>query len=275
MYAGEKNSVSQKPVTVRTLQEMKRRTEKIACLTCYDASFAVLLDAAGVDVILVGDSLGMVIQGHSSTLPVTLSDMLYHCSLVARATHRAFLMVDMPFMSYSNSSQAIDNAARLLAEGGAQMVKLEGGGHIVDIVADLSRRQIPVCGHLGLTPQSVHKLGGYRIQGREQEAADLILKEALQLEQAGAEALVLECVPATLATKISDRLTIPVIGIGAGRGCDGQVLVLYDMLNVTPGKKPKFSENFMRGSRDISDAVGAFVTEVKSQEFPQQKHEFK
>jgi 3-methyl-2-oxobutanoate hydroxymethyltransferase len=213
-------------ITLKTLREYKRKNEKFACLTAYDASFAHLLDNNGIDVLLVGDSLGMVVQGHDSTLPVTVDDMVYHCQAVSRGSQRALLMADMPFMGDASPARALDSAARLMKEGGAQIVKLEGGAVMVETIALLSSRGIPVCAHLGLLPQSINKLGAYQIQGRDDVGAQRILDDARLLEQAGADVLLLECVPAGLAAKVTRNATVPVIGIGAGNGCDGQVLVI-------------------------------------------------
>jgi 3-methyl-2-oxobutanoate hydroxymethyltransferase len=243
-------------------------------LTCYDASFAALLDHAGVDTLLIGDSLGNVIQGHDSTLPVTLEDMIYHTRCVARGSKRAFIVADMPFGSYQLSpAQAFENAARLLAAG-AQMVKLEGGAVMVDTVAFLVSRGVPVCGHLGLTPQSVHQLGGYRVQGREENAARQLIADAEALAAAGAALIVLEAVPAKLAAEATRRTAALTIGIGAGVDCDGQVLVLHDMLDVYPGKKAKFVKNFMAGASSVQDAVETYVKQVKAKEFPGLEHSF-
>jgi 3-methyl-2-oxobutanoate hydroxymethyltransferase len=253
---------------------MKAAQEKIAVLTAYDASFSHALEEAGVEVILVGDSLGMVIQGQESTLPVTVDDMVYHTANVVRGSEKAFIIADLPFMSYANADQAIANAARLMAEGGAQMVKLEGGAVIADTIAELTARGIPVCAHLGLLPQSVHRLGGYIVQGREQEAADELLADALKLEQAGADMLVMECVPAALAARVTDALSIPVIGIGAGKDCDGQVLVLYDMLGLTPGRRPRFSHDFLADTGAIQAAITKYVQDVKSGAFPTPEQQF-
>ena len=260
------------PVTTQSLLGMKANGEKIAVVTSYDASFTSLLEDAGVEVLLVGDSLGMVVQGHDSTLPVTLDDMIYHGACVARAAKRALRVVDMPFMSYATVAQALDSASRMMREGGAHMLKLEGGALIYETVSTLTQHGIPVCGHLGLTPQSVHQLGGYRVQGRDDDAAARLLDEALGLEQAGALLLVLECVPAALAKQVSERLRIPVIGIGAGVDCDGQVLVLYDLLGITPGKRPNFSHNFLEAGRDIPAALNAYVEAVKAKRFPAPEH---
>jgi len=262
-------------MTLTHLRKLKTNGEKITALTVYDASFANLLDQAGLDILLVGDSLGMVIQGHDSTLPVTIDDMIYHCRLVQRGSQRALLVVDMPFMTYATPEIALSNAARLMREGQAQVVKLEGGSWLVETVHLLTERGIPVCAHLGLTPQSVHQLGGYRIQGRTENEAERLLKEALALESAGASLLVIECIPTALATEITSHLTIPVIGIGAGATCDGQVLVLYDMLGITPGKRPSFSKDFLAGQGSIPAAIEAFVKAVKVKTFPGDEHTFK
>jgi 3-methyl-2-oxobutanoate hydroxymethyltransferase len=262
------------PVTLTTLDQMKQRGEKIACLTAYDASFAVLLDAADVDVVLVGDSLGMVIQGHDTTVPVTMDQMVYHCAAVARGVHRPFLMADLPFMSYPSRELALTNAVRLMQEGGARVIKLESGKGQTDIVEFLARHDIAVCAHLGLKPQSVHKTGGFRVQGREADAAQRMLEDALALEAAGADLLLLECIPSELGRTISQAVTVPVIGIGAGPDTDGQILVLYDVLDITSGRKPRFVRNFMDGSRSPQEAVSRYVQAVKSGEYPAPEHCF-
>ena len=260
--------------TLNALQTLHRQQEKIAMLTCYDASFAALLEAQGIDVLLVGDSLGMVLQGHETTLPVTLDDMAYHTACVARGARLAFIIADMPFGTFQVSPQeTFAHAARLMAAG-AQMVKLEGGAEMVATVQFLTARGIPVCGHIGLTPQSVHQMGGYRVQGKHADTAQRLIADALALQQAGAGMIVLEAMPATLATDISAQLTIPTIGIGAGAGCAGQVLVLHDMLGVYPGKKARFVKNFMTGSSSIQDAVKHYVSEVKNGSFPAAEHSF-
>jgi 3-methyl-2-oxobutanoate hydroxymethyltransferase len=261
-------------LSLTALRKMKAAQEKIAVLTAYDASFSHALEEAGVEVILVGDSLGMVVQGQESTVPVTVDDMIYHTANVVRGCETPFIIADMPFMSYANADKAIANAARLMAEGGAQMVKLEGGEVIADTVAQLTSRGIPVCAHLGLLPQSVHRLGGYIVQGREQQAAEELLADAMRLEQAGADMLVLECVPATLAQRITESLSIPVIGIGAGKDCDGQVLVIYDMLGLTPGRRPRFSHDFLADTGSIQAALSSYVQAVKSAEFPNAEQQF-
>lgn len=256
-------------ITPRRLASMKRERQRIACLTCYDASFAQLLEQTGVDVLLVGDSLGNVLQGHRSTLAVTLDDMVYHTACVARGASSPLLIADLPFLSYATREQAIESARRLMGEGGARMVKLEGGVRVVDTVQTLVDFGVPVCAHLGLLPQSVHRLGGYRYQGRDNQGAQRIRDEALALEQAGAELLVLECVPAQLAAELSQQLCLPVIGIGAGAECDGQVLVLHDMLGANPSGQPRFSRDFLTGQTDgLRGAVEAYVSAVKSGAFP-------
>ena len=264
-----------KPVTLTTLKDMKRRGEKIACLTAYDFTFASLLDKAGVDLIMVGDSLGMVMQGHETTLPVSVADMVYHSRCAARGTSRVLLVVDLPFMSYQESPEkALANAGRLMRKGGAQVVKLEGGAVMAETVRFLVERGVPVCAHLGLTPQSVHQLGGYRVQGREATAAERIRQDAKILQDAGAGLLVLEAVPEELARTITAELEMPTIGIGAGKDCDGQVLVLQDMLGIYPRGSPKFSKNFMAGAASIDDAIKAYVASVKSGAFPGPEHSF-
>ena len=260
-------------VTVERLRRMKAAGERIACLTGYDASFGRLLDEAGVDLILVGDSLGMLVGGHETTVPVTMDEMVYHTAAVARARPRTFLVADLPFMSYTTPEQALANSARLMQGGGAQAVKLEGGRTQADTVRRLSEQGVPVCAHIGLTPQSVHKLGGYRVQGRLPEAARAMLEDARVLQEAGADLLVLECVPSALAREVSGTLAIPVIGIGAGPSCDGQVLVLYDALGITPGRVPRFARNFLTEGRDVRGALAAYVEAVKSGTFPGPEHE--
>jgi len=262
------------PVTLSTLARMKADGEKIACLTGYDASFAVLLDAAEVDVVLVGDSLGMVIQGHDTTVPVTMDDMVYHCRAVARGLNRPFLIADLPFMSYPSKEQALANSVRLLQEGGAEMVKLESGGNQIEIVEFLAGHDIAVCAHLGLKPQSVHKTGGFRVQGREQSAAERMIADARRLESAGADIVLLECIPAVLGKTITAELHVPVIGIGAGPGTDGQILVSYDILDITTGRKPRFVRNFMDGAGNNLQALKNYVQAVKQGEYPAPEHCF-
>ncbi len=260
------------PLSINDLQAMKQRGEKISCLTAYDASFSALINKAGIDVILVGDSLGMVIQGHPTTLPVSIGDMIYHARCVSQPNQRVFVIADLPFMSYSTPIIAAENAAKLIQQGGAQMVKLEGAR--VETVRFLVDQGIPVCGHLGLLPQLINQLGSYQVQGKTPADAERILTEAHQLEDAGATLLILECVPATLAKEISAQLSIPVIGIGAGVHCDGQVLVLYDMLNISITKRPRFSKNFMQGSLSIEAAISAYHQAVKQVLFPSIEHSF-
>jgi 3-methyl-2-oxobutanoate hydroxymethyltransferase len=262
-----------KPVTLSTLKAMRERGEKIAVLTGYDASFARVMDEAGVDIILVGDSLGMVVQGHGSTLPVKLSEMCYHTRCVARGVTRAFIVADLPFASYQQSpQQAYASAAKLMAAG-AHMVKLEGGAVMAETIDFLVSRGIPVCAHVGLLPQSVNQLGGYRVQGRDDAAARRLLQDAKAIEAAGAGLVVLEAIPAVLAGELTRALAIPTIGIGAGPECSGQVLVLYDMLGLYP-QAPKFSKNFMDGAGSIPAALAAYVQAVKSGSFPDAAHSF-
>jgi len=253
---------------------MKEEGEPIACLTAYDASFAVLVDAAGVDLVLVGDSLGMVIQGHDTTVPVTVNDVVYHTRAVARGLRRPFLVADMPFMSYANPDQALENSVRMMQEGGAMMIKLEGGEGQVEIVEHLARHDIPVCAHLGLKPQSVHKIGGFRVQGREAEKAKDMKRAAKRLQDAGADIVLLECVPNELGKSICASLEVPVIGIGAGPDVDGQILVLYDILDITQGKTPRFVRNFQAGQTSPLDAIRAYVRAVKDRSYPAPEHCF-
>ena len=261
-------------VTVTTLQKMREQGERIAMLTCYDASFASLLDDAGVDTILIGDSLGMVVQGHDSTLPVTLDDIVYHTRCVAAGCRRAMVIADMPFGSYQESpNQAFRHAAALMAAG-AHMVKLEGGTAMGPTIAFLAERGIPVCGHIGLTPQSVHQLGGYRVQGKGTDEAKQLHVDAHAVEDAGARLVVIETIPSELGREVTDALRIPTIGIGAGPGCSGQVLVLHDMLDVYPGRKARFVKNFMMGAGSVQAAVARYVDEVKRGAFPGPEHGF-
>lgn len=261
-------------VTLPKLADYKRDGKKFAVLTAYDASFAALVEQAGVDVVLVGDSLGMVVQGHETTLPVTMDHMIYHTRAVAAGCSRALVMADMPFMSAHSPEQALINAGRLMQEGGAHIVKLEGGAAQAETVRRLAQHGIPVCAHLGLQPQSVHKLGGYRVQGRAEAAARAMREEARALEQAGADLLLLECVPRSLAREITAAARVPVIGIGAGPDCDAQVLVLYDLLGVTAGRTPKFARNFLQDGASVADAVGAYVRAVQDGKFPADPHSF-
>ena len=264
-----------KPVTLTELARMREAGEKIAMLTAYDASFATLCERNGVDVQLVGDSLGNVIQGQKSTLPVSMEHMVYHTECVARGTHRAWIISDLPFASYQESpQQALRNAARLMAAG-AQMVKLEGGKYLAETVRFLVERGVPVCAHIGLTPQSVHQLGGYRVQGRTESGASQMKEDALALEAAGAAMCVFEMVPAELAAGITRSLTsMATIGIGAGKDCDGQVLVLHDMLGIYPGKTARFVRNFMEGSASIDEAISRYAAAVKDGSFPAPEHSY-
>ncbi|CUA85775.1 MULTISPECIES: 3-methyl-2-oxobutanoate hydroxymethyltransferase [Gulbenkiania] len=260
--------------TVNTLQKMAAEGQKISMLTCYDASFAALLDEAGVDILLIGDSLGMVVQSHDSTLPVTLDEMVYHTRCVARGASRALVLADLPFGAYQESlAQAFASSARLM-QAGAHMVKLEGGGFMADTVRFLVERGIPVCAHIGLTPQFVNAFGGYRVQGKSATDAERILEDAQRLADAGASLVLMECVPADLARRVTETLSVPTIGIGAGPDVSGQVLVLHDMLGVYPGKKARFVKNFMNGAPSIQAAVKAYVESVKNGTFPTAEHCF-
>lgn len=269
----ESGAITRKLVTIPSLFELRQRNEKITMLTCYDASFASMMDRCGVEILLIGDSLGMVCQGHNSTLPVSIADMVYHTASVARGNQHALLLADMPFASYATPEQAYANAAQLI-QAGAHMVKLEGGQWLLETVKFLTERSIPVCAHLGLTPQSVHQLGGYKVQGKTDAAAELLKTEALALQAAGASLLVLEAIPSALAKQVTEALNIPTIGIGAGPDCSGQVLVMHDMLGVFPGKKARFVKNFMEGQSSIEQAILAFVREVKEVSFPAPEHCF-
>ena len=273
MYADTSAKKLTRPITLSQLQKMKAEGEKFTCLTSYDATFTHVMNAAGVETILIGDSLGMVIQGQDSTLPVTIADMCYHISAVKRGNSHAFLIADMPFMSYSKPEQALDNAAKLM-QAGANMVKLEGGSWLCDTVKLLSQRGIPVCAHLGLTPQAVHKLGGYKVQGKTTAAAETIKQESLALEAAGADILLYECIPTELGREITALVSVPTIGIGAGQHTDGQVLVLHDMLGINLGKRPRFVKNFLTDGRSIQQAFEAYVDEVKHTTFPAAEHGF-
>jgi len=270
----EQRGIKEPPVNVSTLRKMKQEGEPIACLTAYDASYAVLVDAARTDLVLVGDSLGMVIQGHDTTVPVTVDDIIYHSRTVARGLRRAFLVADMPFMSYTEPGVALDNAVRLMQEGGAMMVKLEGGDDQVEIVEHLARHDIPVCAHLGLRPQSVHKIGGFKVQGRDPNQAQEMLAAAKRLQDAGADIVLLECVPNEVGKVITEALDVPVIGIGAGPDVDGQILVLYDVLDITQGRTPRFVKNFQADCTSPLAALQAYVREVKDGEYPAPEHCF-
>jgi len=261
-------------LTLKAIQNMKTEGEKIAVLTAYDASFASLLDDNGVDAFIVGDSLGMVCQGHDSTLPVTVDDMVYHSANVVRGSQRSYVIVDFPYQSYTTVEQTLATARRLVNEGGAQMVKLEGGQSQIANIEALVAAGFSVCGHLGLEPQSVKELGGYKVQGRDEDSAQRILNDAKSLQQAGIKILVLECIPSSLGKTISEALSIPVIGIGAGIDCDGQVLVTYDMLGISRGHKAKFVKNFLQGNTDIESAIRAYVDEVKQAKYPALEHSY-
>ena len=259
-------------VTVNTLQALKEKGEKFCCITAYDATFSRLISEAGAETMLVGDSLGMVLQGYDSTIPVTIEDMAYHTTCVARGNTGAMVIGDMPFMSYTTPEQTLENAT-VLMQAGAQMVKLEGGTWLSDSIQMLVERGVPVCAHLGLTPQSVNVFGGYRVQGRTPKGAKSILADAVEIQDAGASMLVLECVPTELAADISEKLRIPVIGIGAGPGTDAQVLVMHDMLGLS-GHTPRFVKNFMVGQATIQDALRAFVEAVKAGDYPGPEHSY-
>jgi len=259
-----------KMLSISDLAAMKKAGEKISCLTAYDASFSNLLDGAGIDVILVGDSLGMVIQGHATTIPVTIEDMVYHSRCVTASRKRAFVVADLPFACYATPEMALENAVRLMQAGGAQMVKLEGAKP--EVIRFLVDQGIPVCGHLGLLPQSVNCIGGYKVQGRDSAQAQQLLEAAIELERAGAGMLILECVPSLLAAEMSGNLAIPVIGIGAGAECDGQVLVLYDILNISVGNRPRFSKDFLAEAKSIENAIRCYHEAVKSRQFPASEH---
>jgi 3-methyl-2-oxobutanoate hydroxymethyltransferase len=270
----EQRGMAEPPVNVSTLRQMKQDGEPIACLTAYDASFAALVDAAGTDVVLVGDSLGMVVQGHDTTVPVTVDNIVYHTQAVARGLRHAFLVSDMPFMSYTNPTQALDNSVRLMQEGGAMMIKLESVGWQLEIVEHLADHDIPVCAHLGLKPQSVHKLGGFKVQGREPDRAREMVESAKRLQDAGADIVLLECVPNEVGQAMKDTLDVPIIGIGAGPHVDGQILVLYDILGITQGKTPRFVRNFQQGHDSPLAALQAYVKAVKDSSYPAPEHCF-
>ncbi|NKF49538.1 3-methyl-2-oxobutanoate hydroxymethyltransferase [Shewanella sp. WXL01] len=260
-------------VTSSTLMKFKQEGKKFTALTAYDASFAGAFDSEGIDVLLVGDSMGMVLQGHSDTLPVTVDDIAYHTACVRRGIERTLLIADMPFMSYATPEQTMQNATKLM-QAGAAMVKVEGGEWLLESVKMLTQRGIPVCAHLGLTPQSVHVFGGFKVQGRDNENAQRIINEAKAMEQAGAQLLVLECIPAQLAKTITEELTIPVIGIGAGKDTDGQILVMHDVLGISSGYIPRFSKNYLKQTGEIRAAVKAYIEEVEQGIFPGEEHTF-
>ena len=263
----------QQPITIKHLATQRSKGEKFAVLTCYDASFAALLNQCGVEVLLVGDSLGMVCQGHSSTLPVTLADIAYHTASVARGNQTALLMADLPVGAYGSLRETYLQATTLI-QAGAHMVKLEGGAWLADTVRFLTQRGVSVCGHLGLMPQSIHQLGGYKVQGKTNESAATLKTDALALQAAGAAMLLLEAIPAALGREVTEALSIPTIGIGAGPDCSGQVLVLHDLLDVFPGRKPRFVKNFMAGQSSIQGAITAYVAAVKAKAFPSAEHCF-
>lgn len=272
-YIQEKNT-DKSVKTITQLQAMHQSGEKIAVLTAYESSFAALIDHAGIDAMLIGDSLGNVIQGHSTTTPVTITEMAYHTECVTRGNQTAFLIADMPFGSYSTPQQAMENAV-LLMRAGAQMVKLEGGEWLAETVKFLVQRSIPVCGHLGLLPQSIHTLGGFKVQGKSPEAADQLVSDAIALESAGAQMIVLEAIPSELGSRVTQSINIPTIGIGAGPSCSGQVLVMHDMLGAFPGRTPKFVKNFLEGQTSLEAAFKAYVEAVKAGAFPGPEHCFK
>lgn len=266
--------VAPKAVTIPSLNAMRAAGNPIVMLTCYDASFAALMDRCGVHILLIGDSLGMVCNGHNSTLPVTVAEVAYHTAAVARGSKSAMIVADLPFGAYATREAAYDNSVKLM-QAGAHMVKLEGGAWLADTIRFLTERAVPVCAHLGLTPQSVHQLGGYKVQGKTTESADQLKADALLLQQAGASLLVLEAIPAGLGKEVTDLLTMPTIGIGAGPDCSGQVLVMHDMLGVFPGRKARFVKNFMDGSQTtIEGAVTAYVNAVTDHSFPGPEHCF-
>lgn len=273
MYANDAPSV-RAPVTVPALRRMKQADTPIVALTCYDAGFAAALDAEGVDVVLVGDSLGMVVQGHDSTLPVGVDDIVYHCAAVRRGLRGALLLADMPFGADATPERALEASLRMLKQGGAAMVKIEGAGAKLETIRFLVDREIPVCAHLGLTPQSVLRLGGYKVQGREAEAAEQLRHDARAIEAAGASALVLECVPSTLAATITREIAIPTIGIGAGVGCDGQILVLHDLLGVGGERRPRFVKDFLAEGGSVRGAVRAYAAAVRERSFPGTEHAY-
>jgi 3-methyl-2-oxobutanoate hydroxymethyltransferase len=262
-----------KAVTIPALLALRASGSKIGMLTCYDASFAALMDRCGVEILLIGDSLGMVCSGYDSTLPVTVADVAYHTAAVARGNQHALVLADMPFGSYGTPEQALANAVTLM-QAGAQMVKIEGGAWLAPTIRFLAERAVPVCAHLGLTPQFVHQLGGYKVQGKTEESAERLKRDALALQEAGAALLVLEAIPAALGKQVTDTLAIPTIGIGAGPDCSGQVLVMHDMLGVFPGRKARFVRNFMEGQTSVEAAIRAYLAAVKDGSFPAPEHCF-
>ncbi|NLA63404.1 MAG: 3-methyl-2-oxobutanoate hydroxymethyltransferase [Bacteroidales bacterium] len=264
-----------KKFTIKSFQKAKNEGHKISMLTAYDYSMAKILDEAGIDALLVGDSLGMVVQGHDSTISVTVDDMIYHAKAVTRAAKRALVIVDMPFMSYHTSlTEAVHNAVRLMKEGGAHAIKLEGGVEYAEVIRNIVRAQIPVMGHIGLTPQSVHMFGGFKVQGKSVEQAQQIIDDAKALEEAGVFAITLECVPEKLTKLISDAVNVPIIGIGAGNDCDGQVLVSNDMLGMYSDFSPKFVKQYANLSKGIKEAVETYIKEINNKTFPAKEHTF-
>ena len=253
----------------------KERQEKITMLTCYDSTFAAVLESCKLDSILVGDSLGMVVQGHKTTVPVKIEDMIYHSKIVSSSLNYSFLISDMPFMSFYNPDIAMENAKKLMQDGGAQMIKLEGNQSQINIIEKLAMSDIPICAHIGLKPQSVNKMGGYKVQGKEDSDAEKLIEEAKKIEASGADILLLECVSSSTAKIVSSEIKIPIIGIGAGPDVDGQILVLYDILGITPGKLPKFSKNFMTGTNTIQEAIMEYINAVKTKSYPAPEHTFK
>ena len=271
--APAKPAAATKAVTIPSLNALRAAGEKITMLTCYDASFASLMDRCGVEILLIGDSLGMVCNGHHSTLPVTVAEVAYHTAAVARGSKSAMIVADLPFGSYPTPEAAFNSSVQLM-QAGAHMVKIEGGAWLAETVRFLTERSIPVCAHLGLTPQSVHQLGGYKVQGKTIESADMLKADALKLQEAGAAIVVLEAIPAQLGKEVTELLTMPTIGIGAGPDCAGQVLVMHDLLGVFPGRKARFVKNFMEGQTSIDAAVTAYVSAVKDGSFPALEHCF-
>ena len=265
--------VANKAVTIHTLATLRAAREKITMLTCYDASFASLMDRCGVEILLIGDSLGMVCNGHNSTLPVTVAELAYHTAAVARGAKSAMIMSDLPFGAYGTPETAYANAV-ILMQAGAHMIKIEGGAWLAETVRFLTQRGIPICAHIGLTPQSVHQLGGYKVQGKSTESATELKNDALALQNAGAAIVLMEAMPSQLGKEVTDMLTIPTIGIGAGPDCSGQVLVMHDMLGVFPGRKARFVRNFMEGAASIDEAVTGYVKAVKDGSFPALEHCF-
>ena len=261
-------------ITTATLLKMKQQGQKISTITAYDASFAKLFDQAGIHAILIGDSLGMVLQGNTDTIPVSIDDMTYHTQCVHNGVEDTLIISDMPFMSYATKEQCFENASKLM-RAGANMVKMEGGSWLVDSIKGLVERGVPVCGHLGLTPQSVHLLGGFKVQGREETQALAIIEQAKELEEAGVQLLVLECIPSSLGKAISEAVSIPTIGIGAGKDTDGQILVMHDALGISCSYMPKFSRNFLVDTGDIKKAIGLYISEVSNGNFPGPEHIFK